>query len=155
VLAPAFLFVHLVAFAAYLGAGFAQTNLMKASAKTDISAEVRAAYERLVAGIITKIELPAIFGAILSGIVYVAANSAVMKQGWLHGKLAVVLVLAVLSHVEMFNARTIVREREGGGVGAEADIAARKKRHAALGSVGAVLVVVLLILVTFVRLRAV
>ena len=75
-----------------------------------------------------------------------------MRQGWLHGKLTCVLLLAVLSHLEMFNARKIVKAREANAAGAEDEIARRKSRHASLGAVGSLLVVVLLVLVTFVRL---
>ena len=73
-----------------------------------IAPDGRDAYERLSASILSKIELPAIFGSILSGIAFVAQSPLFLKQGWLHGKLICVL-LAVLSHVEMFNARSIVR----------------------------------------------
>lgn len=147
-----FLLVHLVSFAAYVGAGFAQTSFLKASSGDALAPAIRAEYERLAASIVTKIELPAIFGAILSGVGFLGANPAYLKQPWLHAKLTVVLLLAVLSHLEMFNARRIVRAREEAAAGAEEAIAARKKRHAIFGTVGSLLVVVLLVLVTFVRL---
>lgn len=148
----ALLLVHLVAFAAYLGSGFAQTQIMKLSDKDGTAAAVRDAYERLAATIVTKIEVPAIFASMASGIVFITQNPVLMKQGWMHGKLTVVLVLAVLSHLEMFNARKIVRARASGAASAEEEIEGRKRRHAAFGAVGALLVVVLLVLVTFVRL---
>jgi uncharacterized membrane protein len=148
----ALLFVHLAAFAAYLGSGFAQTQMMKLSTKAGIAAAVRDEYERLVAVIVTKIEVPAIFVSIASGIVFITQNPILMKQGWLHGKLTVVLLLAVLSHLEMFNARKIVRARAAGAATSEEEIAGRKKRHALFGAVGSLLVVALLVLVTFVRL---
>lgn len=147
-----FLFVHLVSFAAYVGAGFAQNNFLKASSGDALSPAIRAEYERLAASIVTKIELPAIFGAILSGVGFLGTNPALLKQPWLHGKLTVVVLLAVLSHLEMFNARRIVRAREEAASDAETVIAARKKRHAMFGAAGSLLVVVLLVLVTFVRL---
>ena len=90
--------------------------------------------------------------AIVSGIGFLGTNPALMRQGWLHAKLTCVLLLAVLSHLEMFNARRIVRAREGAASDAEAVIAARKKRHALFGTIGSLLVVVLLALVTFARL---
>jgi len=148
----ALLFVHLVAFAAYLGSGFAQTQMMKQSAQPGTAAAIRDEYERLVAVIVTNIELPALFASMASGIAFIAQNPALMKQGWLHGKLTVVVLLAVLSHLEMFNARKIVRARASGAASADVEIAGRKRRHAAFGAVGALLVVVLLVLVTFVRL---
>lgn len=146
------LFLHLVSFAAYVGAGFAQNNFLKASAGDALAPAIRAEYERLAAAIVTKIELPAIFGAIVSGIGFLGTNPALMRQGWLHAKLTCVLLLAVLSHLEMFNARRIVRAREGAASDAEAVIASRKKRHALFGTIGSLLVVVLLALVTFARL---
>jgi uncharacterized membrane protein len=153
VLTAALLFIHLVAFAAYLGAGFGQLQLMKASARPGTAPALRDAYERLSASVITRIEVPAIFASIASGIVFITQNPALMKQGWLHGKLLCVLLLAVLSHVEMFNARAIVRAREAGGAGADDAIGKRKARHNLLGGVGTLLVVALLVLVTFVRLK--
>lgn len=147
VVAAALLFVHLVAFAAYLGAGFAQTQMLKRSRA--LPPELATDHEKLAASIVTKIELPAIMGSIASGIGFVVQNPAVMKLGWLHAKLACVLLLAVLSHLEMFNARKIVKARAAGDTSA---IDARKKRHEAFGAVGSLLVVVLMVLVTFVRL---
>ena len=131
-LTAALLFVHLVAFAAYLGAGFGQLRLMKLSARPGTAPALRDAYERIA---------------------FVTQNPALMKQGWLHGKLLCVLLLAILSHLEMFNARKIVRAREAGGAGADDEIGRRKARHSVLGGVGSLLVVALLVLVTFVRLK--
>ena len=154
VLTAALLLVHLVSFAAYLGAGFAQLQMMKLSAREGTSSELRTAYERLSATILVRIELPALFGSILSGMVFLMQNSLLMKQGWIHGKLTCVLVLAVLSHLEMFNAKAIVRAREDGGAGAEDEITRRKVRHNVFGTVGTLVVVALLVLVTFARLGA-
>jgi uncharacterized membrane protein len=153
VVTAALLLIHLVAFAAYLGSGFGQLQLMKLSARPGTAADLRDAYERIAAGVITRIEVPAIFVSMASGIGFIAQNPAFMKQGWLHGKLLCVLLLAVLSHLEMFNARKIVRARAAGGAGADAEITKRKARHSVLGGIGALLVVALLVLVTFVRLR--
>jgi uncharacterized membrane protein len=151
VVASALLLVHLVSFAAYLGAGFAQLRFMKRSRAPDITPEVRADREATAAAIITKIELPAIVGSIASGIGFVVQNPAVMKLGWLHAKLLCVLLLLVLSHAEMFNARKLVKARARGAAANE-EIEARKKRHGMFGAVGSLLVVAILILVTFVRL---
>ena len=148
----ALLFVHLVSFAAYLGAGFAQLQLMKRSGASDIPPEVRADRESLAATIVSKIELPAIMCAIASGVGFIAQTPALMKLGWLHGKLLCVLLLLVLSHLEMFNARKIVKARAARGDAAAEEIDARKKRHALYGGIGSLLVLVILILVTFVRL---
>ena len=97
---------------------------------------------------------PACFVTVALGIWMIVQAPTLMKQGWMHGKLTCVLVLLVLSHLEMFNARAVVRIREDGGRGAEEDIAARKKRHNLFGTIGTVVVVALLVLVTFVRLGA-
>lgn len=150
----AVLLVHLAAFAAYVGAGFAQLHIMRLSFAASTAPAVRDAYERLSATILTNIEVPAIFGSVLSGIVFVVQNGALMKQGWLHAKLTCVVILLVLSHLEMFNARAIVRLREDGGERADAEIMARKARHSVMGTVGTVVVFLLLVVVTFVRLGA-
>lgn len=150
--ASTLLFVHLVAFAAYLGAGFAQLQLMKRSRAGGLAPEVRADREALAAGIITKIELPAILASIVSGAGFIAQNPALMKLGWLHGKLFCVLLLAILSHLEMFNARKIVKARAARGAAAGPEIDALKRRQGVFGAMGTVVVVVVLVLVTFVRL---
>jgi len=152
VLTSALLFIHLVSFAAYLGAGFAQQALMKQSRASGITPDVRADREALSAAIVTKIELPAILGSIVSGIGFIAQNPAVMKLGWLHGKLLCVLLLVGICHAEMFNARKIVRARAERGDAAGDEIEARKKRHATFGAIGSGLVLAILVLVTFVRL---
>jgi len=144
------LLLHLVAFAAYIGAGFGQLQLMKRSRRAAIGPELRGELERMSAAVVTKIELPAIFGAIFTGVGFVVQSPAFLKAGWLHGKLACVLLLAVLSHLEMFNARAIVKARAANA--SEDGIEARKKRHEAYGAVGSLLVVALLVLVTLVRL---
>lgn len=149
-LTSALLFVHLLSFAAYLGAGFGQLRLLRRSQAEGLAPAVRDELERLAAAVVTKIELPAIMGSVVTGAVFIAQNPALMKMGWLHGKLACVLGLLVLSHLEMFNARRIVRAREAGDKADE--IAERKARHGVLGAIGTALVVALMILVTFVRL---
>jgi uncharacterized membrane protein len=153
VITAALLLIHLLGFAAYLGGGFGQLQLMKLSARPGTAADLRDAYERIAAAVVTRIEVPAIFVSMASGIGFIAQNPAFMKQGWLHGKLLCVVLLAILSHLEMFNARKIVRARAAGGAGADAEITKRKARHSVLGGIGALLVVALLVLVTFVRLR--
>jgi uncharacterized membrane protein len=144
----ALLFVHLLAFAAYVGAGFAQLRLMKRS--DAVAAPVRDELESLSATVITKIELPAIFVSMITGGLMLARTPEYLPQGWLHGKLTAVLLLAVLSHLEMFNARKLVRAR---AAGREDEVATRKKRHATFGAIGALLVAVVLVMVTYVRLH--
>lgn len=146
------LLVHLVCFAAYLSAGFAQQQIMKRSKTAGLGPETRNHLEGLAAAIVSKIELPALMGSLLSGGGFIAENPLVMKGGWLHGKLLCVLVLAVLSHLEMFNAKKIVRARAASGDQASDEIEARKKKHEVFGLVGTAAAVALLVLVTFVRL---
>ncbi|HEY8080317.1 MAG TPA: DUF2269 family protein [Labilithrix sp.] len=148
-LARVFLLVHLVGFATFLGGAFAQQEFMKRSARDGLSAAVRDEYERLSAAIVTKLELPGLFAQIASGIGFIALNSSWLQAGWLHAKLTAVALLLVLSHVEMFNARKLVRARAQRGDAAAAEIATRKKRHAQLGAVGTVLVVAVIGLVVY------
>ena len=142
-------FVHLLGFAAYIGAGFAQQQFVTRSGLAGISTAVRDDCERLAAAIVTKIELPAILVQVATGVAFVALTPAWLQQGWLHGKLGCVLLLLVLSHVEMFNARAIVKARAAQGEAANLAIAARRKRHAALGAAGTLAVVALLALVAY------
>jgi len=141
--------LHLVGFAAYLGAGFAQQQFMSRSARDGLEAAVRDEYERLAAAIVTQIELPALFGQLLTGVVLIVLAPLWLTQGWLHGKLACVAVLLVLSHLEMFNARRIVKARSAGGTGMNEEIAARKKRHATFGLFGTLAVVIVIGLVAY------
>ena len=145
------MFFHLIAFAAYLGAGFAQQQFMKRSAAADISEEIRYEYERLAASIVTKIELPAIMLSVLSGIAFIGILPEFMKQSWLHMKFTIVILLLILSHVEMFNARSIVKIRAKGESNLGTEIATRKTRHATFGAIGSLLVVILLVIVAFLR----
>lgn len=136
--------LHLIGFAAYLGAGFAQLQLMKKSLAS--TGAMREELEKLAAKVIVAIEVPAIMLQIATGIVKLVMTPEWLKQGWLHGKLTCVFFLLILSHVEMFNARAIVRMRGDGA--AESEIEAKKKRHDVYGTIGAVLVVALLGCVT-------
>lgn len=146
------LLVHLVAFAAYLGAGFAQLQMTKRSRDGSLAAAVRDEYERLAAAIVTKIELPALMLAIASGVYFLLIFPGYMRQGWMHGKLTCVALLAILSHLEMFNARKIVRARAANAETMEVEILARKKRHAIYGGLGSAVALVLLVMVTLIRL---
>jgi putative membrane protein len=141
--------LHLVGFAAYIGAGFAQQQFVARSAREGLGAAVRDEYERLAAAILTQIELPALFTQVVTGIVLIVLAPLWLTQGWLHGKLACVAVLLVLSHVEMFNARRIVKARVARGDAANDEISARKKRHATFGLLGTLAVVILVGLVAY------
>ncbi len=141
--------LHLVGFAGYLGAGFAQQQFVTRSMRGGLTAAVRDEYERLAAAIVTQMEVPALFGQVVTGVGLIALAPIWLTQGWLHGKLACVAVLLVLSHLEMFNARRIVKARGDRGDAANDEIAARKKRHATFGLFGTLAVVVLIGLVAY------
>ncbi len=141
--------VHLVGFAAYLGAGFAQQQFVARSALGGLVADVRDNYERLAAAIVTKIEVPAIGVQVLTGVTFLVLSPAWLQLGWMHGKLTCVVALLGLSHAEMFNARKIVAARATRGDAAGEEIAARKKRHALFGTIGSLFVVALLVLVAY------
>lgn len=145
----ALIFIHLVGFAAFLGAAFAQQQFMARSTADGISPDVRDEYEHLAAAIVTKIELPALFVQVGVGICFLLMTPMWLTQGWMHAKLTCVLVLLVLSHLEMFNARRVVKARADRGDAAETDIAARKKRHAMFGTIGTLAVVVLVAMVAY------
>jgi uncharacterized membrane protein len=141
--------LHLVGFAAYLGAGFAQQQFVTRSSGGGLAAAVRDEYERLAAVIVTQIEVPALFVQVVTGIILIALAPSWLTQGWLHGKLACVVVLLVLSHLEMFNARRIVKARVARGDAANEEIAGRKARHGTFGLFGTLAVVILIGLVAY------
>jgi uncharacterized membrane protein len=141
--------VHLAGFAAYVGAGFAQQQFMGRSGAGGLAAVLRDHYERLAATIATKIEVPAIGVQVVTGVTFIALTPAWLHYGWLHAKLTCVVILMGLSHAEMFNARKIVAARAAQGDAAADAIAARKKRHALMGTIGSVLVAAVLVLVAY------
>ncbi|HSY24641.1 MAG TPA: hypothetical protein VK841_21090 [Polyangiaceae bacterium] len=145
----ALIFIHLVGFAAFLGAAFAQQQFVARSTAQGIAPDVRDEYEQLAAAIVTKIELPALFVQVGVGICFLLMTPMWLTQGWMHAKLTCVVVLLVLSHLEMFNARKIVKARADRGDAAETEIAARKKRHGMLGTIGTLAVVVLIAMVAY------
>ena len=95
--------------------------------------------------------MPGTFAQVVTGIGLVVMDPMALRLGWLHLKLTAVVALLVLSHLEMFNARRLVRARAAKGDAAADEIAARKKRHALFGAIGTVLVVIVLLAVTVVR----
>jgi uncharacterized membrane protein len=141
--------LHLIGFAAFLGAAFAQQQFMKRSAEPALNPTIRDEYERLSAVICTRIELPALFAQVFVGIYFIVDNPAYLKQHWLHGKLTAVVLLLALAHAEMFNARRLVRARAERGDSARSEIAARKSKHALMGNVATVLVLATIVLAVF------
>lgn len=145
----AMLLFHLLGFAAYLGAGFAQQQFLARSRGGGLPSAVRDEYERLAAAIVTKIELPALLVQVATGVTFLVLSPVWLQFGWLHAKLTCVVALLALSHVEMFNARKIVKLRVASGDAALAEIDARKVRHARFGAVGSALVGALVVLVAY------
>ena len=145
------LLLHLVGFAAFLGGAFAQQQFIKLSTRETLAPAVRDSYESLAAAITTKIELPGLMVQVVSGVLFLVSNPAWLKMPWMHGKLSAVVLLLVLAHLEMFNARAIARLRTEGGTGSDSAIARRKITHARMGSAGTVLVVAVVGLVVYGR----
>ena len=150
-LLPFLLLFHLVGLAVFLGGAFAQQQFMKMSAKAGLATAVRDEYERLSAAIVTKVEVPGLFAQVFTGVAIVLLQPYLLQQHWLHAKLTAVVLLLVLSHLEMFNARKLVKARAARGDAAADEIAARKKRHALMGAAGMVLVAAVLVLATVLR----
>jgi uncharacterized membrane protein len=144
------LFLHLLGFAAFLGAGFSQGRFIRASRNVGLAPAIRDAYERLAAAIVTKIEVPASLVQLISGVLLIVENPGWLRLPWMHTKLTAVVLLLVLSHLEMFNARKIVKLRAAGEAGA-AEIDKRKARHGLFGAAGALLTMTIVVLVSFFR----
>jgi uncharacterized membrane protein len=150
-LLPSLLLLHLVGLAAFLGGAFAQQQFMRMSARQGTAPALRDEYERLSAVIVTKVEVPALFAQLVTGTAVIVLQPFLLQQHWLHAKLTAVVLLLVLSHFEMFNARRLVKARAERGDAAAGEITARKKRHAQMGAAGTVLVVAVLLLATVLR----
>jgi uncharacterized membrane protein len=143
--------VHLIGFAAFVGGAFAQQRFMKMSAASGAAAAVRDAYEKLASAVCSKIELPGIFTQVLSGVAILVLAPGFLKQHWMHAKLTAVVLALVTSHVEMINAKKIVRARAEKGDAADGEIAARKKRQASVGVFTGILIGAILLLATVLR----
>lgn len=139
---------HLLGFAGWGGAAVAQQRFMAASRSPRIEPVLRDEYERLSARLITRLELVAAVLSILSGLTLLYLRPGLLRMPGMHMKLTMVALILVLTHLEMFNARRIVRLRQDGGDVTR--IADRKSRHAAYGTIGAILFFGILIVVTFV-----
>jgi len=142
------LLAHLLGFAGWIGAGIAQQRFMSASRSPRLEPILRNQYERLSALLVTRIELVAAITSILSGLVILYLRPGLMKNPGMHIKLTLVFLVLILTHLEMFNARRIVRLREAGGD--ELQIAGRKGRHELFGRIGGLMLAAILIIVTFV-----
>jgi uncharacterized membrane protein len=145
------LLVHLVGFAAFVGGAVAQQQLMRRSAGAGLPPAVRDAYERASAAVSLKVELYGLFLQVASGVGAIVVVPGFLQQHWLHAKLSVVVVLLVLAHVEMINARKVVKARQAQGEAASDAIAARKRRLSVVGTVVDVLIAVVILLATVLR----
>jgi uncharacterized membrane protein len=145
------LLVHLLGFAAYVGGAFGQRLLMRSSAQAGVAPAVRDAYERAAATVATKVELVGLFVQVISGVLILVLAPDFLKQHWMHAKLTAVLILLVVAHLEMINARRIVKARAARGDAAEAEIQGRKGRQAALGVVSGLFIGAIVLLVTVLR----
>lgn len=143
------LLLHLIGFAGAAGSGFAQGHFLRASSARSLDPAVRDAYERNAAAVVTKGELPAAFVSLLSGLLLLALRPSLLQLPGMHAKLTLVALLLVIVHLEMFNARRIVKARAAGGAGAEADITARKVRQGAYGTIAVLLLLGILVIVAF------
>jgi putative membrane protein len=148
---PFLLLLHLLGLAAFVGGAYGQQRFMRMSARPGTPAGLRDEYERLSAAILTKIEVPALFAQIATGVAVIVVQPYLLRQPWLHAKLTAVFLLLVLSHFEMFNARRLVKARAARGDAAADEIATRKRRHARMGAVETGLVVAVLLLATVLR----
>jgi uncharacterized membrane protein len=140
------LFLHLIGFAAFVGSSFAQQRFLAASMTGSLPDSVRDAYERIAAAVVTKGALPAIFLSLISGVVILTLKRELMQDPWMHTKLTAALLLVILAHLEMFNARRIVRARSGGAV---ESIPSRKARHRVFAALDLFLILVVLVVVAF------
>jgi uncharacterized membrane protein len=143
------LFLHLIGFAGFFGASFAQARFMAASRRASLAVQMRDTYEALSASIITRIALPAIFLSFFSGLYMLYERPFWLRNPWLHAKLTVVVVLLVLTHLAMFNARKIIKARNAGGDSAATEIAARKSRHAMFDGITGLGLLIILVAVSF------
>lgn len=144
------LLFHLLGLGVYLGAGLVQHWVSHISGADGLAPAAREAYERLAATLARSFELPALLVSVLSGIALLQQRSFFLKMGWMHAKLTGVLVLLVIAHLEMFNARKIVRAR-GAAAPDEPEIARRKRRQDAFLALEAVAFAVVMVMVIFVR----
>lgn len=142
------LFFHLLSFAATMGSAVAQHKMMDLSRKPGTDPATRDAYERNSAHVVSKVQLPAAFVLVLSGIaLLVFFRPTYIRLPAMHVKLTLVAILLVLTHLAMFNARAIVRLRAAGGEAGAIDD--RKKRHATFGAIGAILGITIVVIVAF------
>jgi uncharacterized membrane protein len=142
------LFLHLVGFAAYAGAAAASARFVRASRAPGMAGAVRDAFENTAAVLTTRVQLPAIFISVISGVSLLMQKQGLLSNPGMHMKLTVVAILLVLAHLEMFNTRRIVKARARGG-DAAAEIDARKRRHGVMEFIDVAGIGVVLLLVAF------
>lgn len=143
--------IHFIGLGMSVGAAIAALVILRSAARADDVQ--RSGLERAVGDLVSKVEIPGIFVAILGGILLVVARPEVFdpeRSGagpWLHIKLVFVMGALVVAHLRMFNAKRLVRERAGGASTAALDAMVGKGKR--LDWVGVGVYLLLLFLVTF------
>jgi uncharacterized membrane protein len=146
------IFFHLLGFAAYAGAEIAHQRVVRLARAGGAAGPVRAAYEALAAALVSRVELPALLVSLASGVALLYEQAwGPLRQGWMHGKLAAVLALLVLAHLEMFNAKRMVRARTARGDAADDENAQRLARQARFGCFAYAGIITVIAMVAFVR----
>jgi uncharacterized membrane protein len=141
------LILHLVSFASFLGAAFAQTQFLKASARSGLAPAIRDEYERLCAFINKSIEIPALYGLWATGLLMAMMSPEFLHAHWLHAKMTLAFLLVGLAHVEKKNARRVVEARAAKGDAAAIEIAGLGAKHGVFALIGTAMVLCVLVLV--------
>lgn len=145
------LLLHYLGLAAGFGGAGAVQRLT--SAAREHSAAQRAGIEIAARKLAVNIELPAMFLAILGGIILLVQNPNHLKPAasgagpWLHLKLLLVLGALILSHLRMFRLSRLVRARADGASEAECDALLGAARR--FGGIALLLYVATIFVATF------
>ena len=125
---------HYFGFSMAIGGSIAALKSHK-KART-LESDQKLATESVAADIVTKVELPGLFIALLGGVLLVIHNPLVFKASsedplagpgpWLHIKLTLILALFVIAHLKMFRSRKAVRERAAGATESECNALSNK-----------------------------
>lgn len=86
------LFAHVVGIVFWVGGLLAACQVLTGSGR-ETSAEAQAALVRLARRLLKTLAHPGAAVAVLAGIVLLGANPGDLEQGWLHAKLAFVVIL--------------------------------------------------------------
>jgi len=119
--------LHYFGFSMAIGGSIAALKSHK-KART-LESEHKLATQSIAADIITKVELPGLFIALLGGVLLVIHNPLVLTLSpedplagpgpWLHIKLTLVFALFVFANLKSFRSRKTIRERAAGATESE------------------------------------